>query len=275
MRLPIKLIKTSVLTKFHVTKFCANSPFPIIEEQTSKAFNDAMSTIKIGNTFKSTKQNRHNRSDKLLCNYINESSVILDIGASTGITSLDVISTLNNLFAKYYITDYNIKVYYNKDKYYYYLFDINYKCILIFNKTCVIYPNEFRLLKWFFKNKIQSFIEKNDLKEALLIDPKVIDVVKSNSKIEVESFSVFDKWEKQKPNIVKVANLLNLAYFTNTEIVNAIKNIKVLMVDNGYLLIVENRDQEQGALFIKSKDQFLLVDKIGPDIDIMNLVLNN
>ena len=57
--------------------------------------------------FKSTGPKRHQLSNDIFLRHVKdiESAVIIDVGASDGSTSLDVIEMLDSNFSKYYVTD--------------------------------------------------------------------------------------------------------------------------------------------------------------------------
>jgi hypothetical protein len=239
----------------------------------SEEYSKALSTIKIGDTFKSTTNNRHFNSDNLLIPYINESSIILDIGASSGITSLDLIQKVNWKFSKYFITDLNLELYYKLNDNCTYFFDLNKKCILMVFDSFVIYPQESIFINKFFGNKISNALKKGDLKRLKLIDPKVKKLIGNNDKIEILEHNIFKPWLATKPNIIKAANLLNLTYFTKGQIIDALNNIFNTLPENGYLLIVENRATEKGALFNKRNISFELISKTGFELDIFDIVL--
>ncbi len=71
-----------------------------------EAFSRMVSTIKVGSTWRTTQARRHGRSDLEVRRLLAGSRpYILDVGASDGTTSLDLIQKLKDGFARYYVTD--------------------------------------------------------------------------------------------------------------------------------------------------------------------------
>ena len=125
MRLPLKLNKQ--FWPFFLTRFipAKQDPRILLSEQNHldiksflRSFSDAISSFKFGTTFKTTSDKRHKRSDELLIRYFKETNTdlntlcFLDIGASDGITSYNLMEKLNFVFKSYYLTDYNLSVKY-------------------------------------------------------------------------------------------------------------------------------------------------------------------
>ena len=70
-----------------------------------------------------------------------------------------------------------------------------------------------------------------------------------------------------------VWNLLNWSYFSDEKLSTAIQNLNNICLDNGYLLVVENRNSEQGGLSEKRNEDFHLVERIGSSSDIHDLII--
>ena len=128
------------------------------------------------------------------------------------------------------------------------------------------YPQESEGLQNRFQSHLKA--DKEQLEKIRLIHPLLNEQSGSDKRIEIEQYSVFDKWSGTQPNIIKVANVLNPQYFSPEQIQIALRNLHQILPDNGKLLIIENRKEEQSALFQKTEEGFELKDAVGPQIDI-------
>ena len=120
-------------------------------------FANALSAFKFFGVFKTTKAGRHQQTQLFIKNKIDtlsEQPSILDIGASDGSTSLDLINLINNSFKKYYITDLNIKCTYFFHNGYTYFFNKENNCFLAATRKFVFYPVNKFLFNLFFKRTL-------------------------------------------------------------------------------------------------------------------------
>ncbi len=149
MRLPIKLNKAGwpspfadLFLAFHDPRPLAYKPFAISAAQ----FSASVSSLQFGVTFKTTHPGRHAQSNRFLREtYRGSRPVILDVGASDGSTSLDLIQELGSNFAYYYVTDLNLSVRCGYDsKGVVYFVDQNGSCILRASERLLVYSNTSR-----------------------------------------------------------------------------------------------------------------------------------
>lgn len=232
----------------------------------------SISTIKFDSTFKSTSENRHLISTRLLKRYLPTEPVILDVGASTGTTSLELMDFLNYEFGTYFVTDHNLEIRYSIDtNERVFFYDDTDECILISGEYLVYYPKELELIECIFRNAISRNRNKTEL--MLLVDPRLLSVSQVKTNVIVEKYSIFDPWPLQTPNVIIVGNLLNRSYFSDEKLSAAINNLSNICMDHGYLLIVENRNSEQGGLYQKRNKGFHLVEEIGSGSDIHELII--
>lgn len=240
-----------------------------------KVFSKVVSELKFGTTFKTTSHYRHQLSDEIMLKICLSHFLILDIGASDGVTSYNTITKLNNNFKTYFITDYNLYLSWANHKNTYYFFDPKSSCcVLVVNDFFIFYPQESPIIAIFFKKNFFRLREQSKHnKEILLINPDV--QKKITGKILIRSFDAFSEWNGEKMNIIKVANVLNLSYFSGVKIVEALKNIHSILLDGGYLLIIENRSVEQGGLYRKKANKFEFIELFGNGSDINHLIISS
>ena len=234
-------------------------------------FSRAVSVFKFNTTFKSTKYDRYPLTLKEISKLdFSEKPVILDIGSSDGIASLKNIKVLN--YKKYYITDLNIYVWCYRDEDTYYFHDQNKQCILVVNKYLVVYVKEIKsLLFRLIINFFFPFIKKNNtsLDKIKLINPKIS---KYNNVI-VMSYDFFKPWPKKQVSLIIAANILNKSYFSNDELKIGLKNIVEILIPNGYLVVIDNRQNEKSSIFQSIDNKLINIKNINDGTNIKNDIL--
>ena len=238
-------------------------------------FTQGISALKFGNTFKTTKTRRHLETDSVLVDRINPNDSILDVGASTGITSLELMHKINFSFQKYFVTDYNLEIEYNiDDKNNYFFFDVNNQCILICNSFFIIYILESRFVQALFKKNINNQARKRKEK-LLLVDSKLKALISDNKNIEIRQYNVLEEWRGPKVKLVKAANIFNRTYFEDFQIVKGINNLKNSLLENGLIAIIDNRNKEKSSIFRLESGNLLLDTSLNGGSDVEGLVRDN
>ena len=230
------------------------------------AVTQAISCFKFGTTFKTTQNNRHVLSDQLIQEHCQKDTVILDVGASDGITSFNLTQKLGDRFTQYFVTDYNLYTYAKLVGKTAFFYDQAGHCILIANNRFLYYPQESDRLQVRFAAHLE--MELSELQQVQLIHPKLAAAAAEDDRIQIRQFSVFDQWAETQPNLIKVANVLNPQYFSSEQIKNALRNLHQTLPEDGLLLIIENRREEQSALYQKQGEGFVELQQVGPQIDI-------
>ena len=101
------------------------------------------------------------------------------------------------------------------------------------------------------------------LRQRALADPRII----------VKEYNIFEPWPHELVDIVKVANVLNRAYFSEAEIFGALSNLKNAMKPDGRLLITDNRDIEKVSMFSKdSAGMLVLENEVNGGTEIADIV---
>ena len=59
---------------------------------------------------------------------------------------------------------------------------------------------------------------------------------------------IFDNWDREQVDFIKVANVLKPNVFSDEEIIQALKNLKNILKPNGYLMIIKNEEIEKYSL---------------------------
>lgn len=251
------------------------NPACLLEENLSNSiFSDAVSSFKFGKTFKTTTPNRHYNTDNFILDYCHPSFNFLDVGASTGITSLELMHKLDFKFNKFYVTDFNLSVELVNNNGSQYFFNDNGECILIANKSYIVYPQESSLLAK-IKNKGVEKARALDKEKILLINPDLKEKIDELEYIHLKRYNVMSQWDGESLNIIKAANLFNRSYFSDQEILDGIRNLYDVLRDEGLLVIIDNREIEKSSIFQKNSSSLTSINTINGGTEIHSLIESN
>ena len=259
MKSPIKL-NNSNFPKF-LLNFLPNEDDPRNllngDRLSSKEFSRYIESIYLGGKFsKTTMPDRHVLSDYAIINLLSkkEEAIILDVGASDGSTSLDLIRKINGKFKKYYITDVSFSLHIIEENDNTYFYDpLTKECIMIVNNNLIVYHDNLSnsIIGIFAKKMIRKAPQYDSMKikDINLCQPELQRLISENSKIKLVEWSIFDSWENGKVDIVKVANVLKTEVFSDGEIIKALANLKNILNPDGYIIITRNLNLEQYSIF--------------------------
>jgi hypothetical protein len=267
MRLPIKLNEAGWPKSFARLSFAFHDPRPLAGETRSalspEQFSRAISTFQFGVTFKTTRPGRQEHSNRYVSEvYRGARPVVLDVGASDGSTSLDLIKTLDG-FERYYVTDLNLSTRCGRDaRGVFYFMDQQGNCALRASKRFIVY-SETRgavLPLHLLATALTAGARKvEQWEELLLIQPALLRMAESNPRISIMRYDLFTPWTGQPPDLIKVANLLNPKYFTDAQMKAAVKVQCANLAPDGRLLLVsEDDDIEKFSVFRKTPGGMVL-----------------
>ncbi len=244
----IKLNKAYWQKKIPKLKYGVPDPLNVLSADNDK-FSEALTTFNFFGVFKTTKAGRHRQTQLFIKSQlplIEQPVSLLDIGASDGSTSLDWITLMNGRLKKYYVTDYNIKCTYAQYKGYTYFFNDKNECFLAASRKFVFYPVNAWLFDLLFKKPLAAvkLLPKHDL---LFINRDLQQKQQQDSRIEIMQYNIFEPWAREKTDMVIVGNLLNQAYFTDSQLELGIRNCYDALHDNGLLIIIRNSLNENGS----------------------------
>jgi hypothetical protein len=277
MRFPVKFNRTfwpQALTKALPS---ATDPRVLcngkIDERT---FTSAVSTFKFGATFKSTQKARFPLTILEIASLQFEKRlVVVDVGASDGSTSLDLMQAIP--FEKYYVTDLNIKVFYEVSGDITWFYDEKGTCILRVTDKWVIYPETGgaifpfdRISRSLFKHAPKW---KSDAARIMLINPVL--QARKEINIFIEKHNILETWPHEKADLIIAANILNQSYFTTSEIKQALMNMLAALDGSGWIAIIDNRPNEKATIFQFVEGNIRVEKRINGGTDIENLVLNS
>jgi hypothetical protein len=268
MRLPIKLNQAGWPSRFARLSFSFHDPRPLANADFSALppleCSRAISTLQFGVTFKTTRPGRHEHSNRFISQlYRGSKPVILDVGASDGSTSFDLIRSLDANFEHYFVTDLNLWTRCGYDhKGVLYFLNYDGECVLRASKRFLVY-SEFSgarfPLSFIAKTLLSRARTIVDWREVLLIQPILVRLASHDSRITIMRYDLFVPWQGRRPDLIKVANLLNAKYFTDAQMQEALRVQCSNLSSNGRLLLVsEDDDIENFSVFRKASTGMVL-----------------
>jgi hypothetical protein len=281
MRAPVKLNRTFWPRALTALLPSATDPRVLAGAGiTESEFTDAVSTLRFGRTYKTTRESRFPRTIGYLASRRYAAPpVMLDVGASDGVTSLDVMNALRH--ARYYVTDAHVNVFSCARGNRRYFYAANGECILVTDSAWIVYPDVQHAVppfgaiarRWFVRApKLESGAER-----ITLINPRLRAM--GADTVRVEQYNVLDRWPGENADIVIAANILNRGYFSGVDLDRAIDNLVAALSSGGRLVLIDNRataggfDESEQATVFRSCDGALEIEhRIGTGSEVEDLV---
>ena len=244
MRFPIRPLtgRWHPMLERRFARFCWVDPRVIMDKDaTREEFTRAMSAIHVGGTIKITGGNRHPVADQMLTDNVDLSdAIIVDIGASDGSTSVDLIGRLPG-FKQYIIADLYVHLTAVHSGRRCLFYDTNGSLILIAGPRALAWPSTSRLVRLLYR-WIESRARTSTAAgvPVLLLNPAARAVIGSDPRVSCRVHDVFTPWPGPPPTVIKVANLLRRLYFTDDVINSGLQAIGHSLDDHGYFLLVDN-----------------------------------
>jgi hypothetical protein len=273
MRLPIKLNKAGWPAIFGHLSFAFDDPRPIAAGECSDMpgieYSRAISSLQFGVTFKTTRPGRHQHSNRYVAEiYRGARPVILDVGASDGSTSLDLVRMLGRDFQHYFVTDLNHATRCGFDTHgAAYFLNREGQCALRASRRFLAYSETSGAIfpMGFLAARLLSKADKVvKWREALLIQPELVKLSSSDSRISILQYDMFTPWKERRPDLIKIANLLNPKYFSDAVMKQALEvQCSNLGIDGRLLVVSEDEDTgvERFSVFRKSRSGMVLEHK--------------
>lgn len=236
-----------------------------------------MAAMNVGETIKITGANRHPEADALLLDNVNlRGAAIVDIGASDGSTSVDLINKLTD-FKSYVIADLYLEAHAVTSGRHVFFYDPHGACILIVGPRLLAWPSISAAVRLLYAPLISRAAKLAAQRtEILLLNPATTKIIESDPRVTYLVHDVFQPWKGTKPDAIKVANLLRRLYFSDEEISRALVALLESLPEGGHLLIVDNpRIKEidtRAGLYQRSEGRFKLVTMTSDEPEINDLI---
>ena len=276
MRLPIKLNENWLPKIARRLIRCQHDPRVLINETLdSSTFSKAVSVLKFGNTFKTTCAARFPQTLKALSELrFDVTPVVLDIGASDGSTSADIMQNVD--YKHYFVTDLNLFVCYSVVGKWTYFYDIDGTPLLaasnhwiVYNETSgALYPLNV-ISKKIFERAPQHFSHTHRIE---LISPSVRG--RLDSSISIHCHNALNPWPLEKADLIVASNILNRVYFNEDQLRTILRNIKGALQDKGVVALIDNRSIEQSTILTISKQAVSIESRVGPGSDVESLAVS-
>jgi hypothetical protein len=225
MRAPIKINRAWLARPLWGVLPSADDPRVLGDPQLDEgSFSRAVSTFKFGATFKTTQKQRFPLTLEALARlHFAAPPVVLDVGASDGITSVDVMQRVP--FRKYYVTDLNVEVRRKSFGRRTFFYDSSEACILIVDDWWIYYPDTrgaVAPLGWLaraaFRRAPQPGPEASRLS---LVNPSLQRML--SERVVATRYDMYEAWQAEKVDLLIAANVLNRVYFTERQLHAALR----------------------------------------------------
>ena len=275
MRFPIKF-KMEVLSAT-LRRLLSNQadPVPLISERMDAAtFSLRVSSICIDGVWKTTRPTRHVLSNQLLRRHLGGRTgiFVLDVGVSDGVTCTEFVELLGTSCARFYATDlyFSIRALERKGVWYFYP-SVGNMCVMAVTRRLIYYNvrgsmlNPFRLLAAMVCGRAPR---PESAHEIALVNPQLRALAVVDARVTLAEWSLFTPWQHEPMDAIRVANVLNVAYFSAARLRFALNNLCGVLVEGGLLCVVENRDVESATLFQKRMGRLVVVERTGAKSDV-------
>ncbi|RBY86124.1 hypothetical protein [Blastococcus sp. TF02A-26] len=245
------------------------------EAPSAEAFRDVMSSIHVGATIKITGIDRHGPADDLLLQHVDlDGARIVDIGASDGSTSVDLVRRLPG-FSSYVMADLYLRLDAVSVGRRVVFTDPDGQCVLVAGPRVVAWPSLSRTVRFAYAGVIAR-ARRGVPREVLLLGPDARELMRTDDRVSARVHDVFQPWSGETPDVIKVANVLRRLYFSDAEISRALRALLASLADGGHLLVLDNPRIPgvaiRAGLYRRTGDRFSLVARTEDAPEIADLI---
>ena len=274
------LFKLYKMKKFNNFYTDINSFFILKKNINKVRMEKIFSKIRVGTTFKTTSYDRMADVNKKLKNYIKKNFskkiMVCDFGVSSGQSTLELYNDLNKEQLQN-IDGFDKQIYLRIYKYKKYIFlysSRNNLLMVEYDKYCLRY-------RYFivFKKLDKLLVYFLDLMKIKFQKSKVL--VPNLEKIDKCKFFEQDIFNIEKKyfklfDVIRVTNLLNYSYFSESKLKMAILNINKISKENCIILINRTTRNKKNiaSFFIKKNGKFELLEDVNGGSEIKDLMLS-
>jgi hypothetical protein len=275
VRVPVKLNRAFWPRALARVLPSAADPRVLLKDRLTPAeFTDAVSTFKFATTCKTTQKTRFPRTLEHLARLeFTRLPTILDVGASDGSTSLDVMDAVP--FNRYFVTDKHLEVTMCRRGRNAYFHAPDGTCVLISTPAWVVYDDTAGAWPPLGAIARRAFATAGAPSAGAEVVSLVNPAVKSRPQgdVRVEQYDIFEPWRREKADLIVAANILNRVYFTEENLARAIGNLIEALREGGRLAVVQNSGGEKATVFRLSNGRIGPEHSINGGTDIDALVL--
>ena len=221
-----------------------------------------MSILHVGDTIKITGTDRHADADALLLDKVElTGATLVDIGASDGSTSVDLVAKLPG-FAAYVIADLYLELRAVEVGRRVLFFDADGTCVLVAGRRLLAGPSLSRTVRLLCAPLLRR-ARGREGRPVLLLGPDARRLVRTDARVSSQVHDVFQVWPGTAPDVIKVANLLRRLYFSDEDILRALRALLDSLSEGGHLLVLDNPRVEgidlRAGLYRRADGRFVRV----------------
>jgi hypothetical protein len=211
----------------------------LAEDPSGEDFRDAMSILYVGDTIKITGVDRHAAADALLLDNVDlTGATMVDIGASDGSTSVDLVAKLP-AFGSYVIADLYLELRAVEVGGSVLFFDPDGRCVLVAGRRLLAWPSLSRLVRLLCAPLLARARGRRG-RPVMLLGPAARTLMRTDPRVTARVHDVFQVWPAPAPDVIKVANLLRRLYFSDEDILRALDALLASLDEGGHLLVLDN-----------------------------------
>jgi hypothetical protein len=242
MRAPVRGISgrwPSALERLAPRLFRGDPRVLLDDDPTAEDFRAAMSIIHVGETIKITGVDRHAAADALLLEHVPlESASLVDIGASDGSTSVELVEKLPG-FRSFTMADLYLHLDAVETRRHVLFYDQEGTCVLIAGRRVLAWPSLARWVRLVW-TPVMAAARNRPRRQALLLGPDARRLVREDERVSSRVHDIFQPWDGPAPDVIKVANVLRRLYFSDEDIQRALTALLASLDEGGHLLLLDN-----------------------------------
>lgn len=261
MRLPLRINWQALPAALRPPGATAADPRDIAREDLSpEAFERAVSRFKIDGTWRTTWTARQPVTDALLEELRGGRTDLhwLEVGASCGSTTLDLLGRLNGGFGRYYATDlFQSLPVRRAGPVWYFYHPKSAACIMrVSDRTIAYHDVEAALppLGWLASRLVAhgAGAAAGANGSVDLIRPELRAAARRDPRIVLLEHDCMRPWSREPVDVIKIANVLNRVSFEPRTIRDAAGHLMNALRPGGHLVVTDNRDTERVSVFRRS-----------------------
>lgn len=215
-----------------------------------QTFRDALSTVRIGRTFKTTARNRLPRLTEYLASQLGRLGTVIDIGASDGSASITMIEALD--FERYYLTDKYMHLRLTQKGTAYRLHDADGVVHMCQLGGMVYYLDPFHAWRSPFERLVTLVFGQRtgplpDVSHHVVcVTPELARLGKP---VQALAHDCAQPWERERADLVLVANFLDKFVNHPGLMVVFCRHIADMLRPGGILVVADNEGTERATIF--------------------------
>jgi hypothetical protein len=247
MYIPIKRASKSIAAGYPASPFVGLQGLLSTDPRT---FRDALSTVRIGRTFKTTARNRLPMVTDFLSSRPGRLGTVIDIGASDGSASITMIEALD--FDCYCLTDKYMRLRMTQSESTYRLFDADGVLHMCQIGGVVFYLDPFRAWNSPMERLVTMAIGRTRgpcdeaSHDVVCVTPELPRLAK---KVQPLAYDCAEPWGRERADLVLVANFLDKFMDRPNEMAVFCRHIAGMLNPGATLVVADNEGAERATIF--------------------------